>query len=115
MAALALSDKISQSATGGVKFRIIKSQFGDGYSQRTPDGINNRLESWNLVWDNITEADKFTLVSQFDSIGGSDYVTWTSFNGTVGKWILGEDGYSFSLKGGNIWSVTAQITQVFDL
>jgi phage-related protein len=35
---------------GEGKFNQRKAQFGDGYVQRSPDGINVHLQSWALSW-----------------------------------------------------------------
>lgn len=32
-----------------MKPRILSAAFGDGYEQRTLDGINNELESWQVT------------------------------------------------------------------
>lgn len=42
-----------------VTARVNKAQFGDGYSQRSGDGINNMEVSWSVQWQNLTheEAD----------------------------------------------------------
>lgn len=115
MAAIPLTSKISQASAGGVKFRTIKSQFGDGFGQRTPDGLNSRVEMWNLTWENITSSDKATLIAVFDAAGSSEYMTWTTPDGLAGKWIIGENGYTKNTKGGSVWTVSVSLEQVFDL
>lgn len=36
--------------------RTVGVAFGDGYSQNSPDGINNLEDTWNMVWDSLTTA-----------------------------------------------------------
>lgn len=38
--------------------KVIRSQFGDGYELRTPDGLNHLRESWGPTWSSLdpTEA-----------------------------------------------------------
>lgn len=31
------------------EFRMLTSKFGDGYSQESPDGINNETQTWSVV------------------------------------------------------------------
>lgn len=49
--------------------RMLKTQFGDGYAQRSSDGINNRILSGSLAFDN--RSDKFIkeLANFFRGIG----------------------------------------------
>lgn len=42
---------ITPDAKLSKKPRIIGADFGDGYSQESPDGINHILESWALVFE----------------------------------------------------------------
>ena len=36
--------------------RLRVAQFGDGYAQRTLDGINALTRTWSLVWENREAA-----------------------------------------------------------
>lgn len=40
-----------------VQFDILKAEFGDGYSQRAADGINNSKEMYDVGWDSLTIAE----------------------------------------------------------
>lgn len=52
-------------------YRFNTSQFGDGYSQRSVDGINTSPRSWNVLFNAITTAEADSLQSFFDiNIGG---------------------------------------------
>lgn len=42
-------------ASAAVGFSTQKAQFGDGYKQAVGDGINNKSESWNLVFKGYNE------------------------------------------------------------
>lgn len=33
--------------------RVLRAQFGDGYAQTAPDGLNAYLRRWSVVWSNI--------------------------------------------------------------
>ena len=45
----------SQKSAANVDNRQLKVQFGDGYQQRAPDGINNLVLSFDLSFDNRSE------------------------------------------------------------
>jgi phage-related protein len=59
------------------KPRVFKAQFGDGYAQRTADGINANPQVWTLVWENITQATAAAIEALLDSYGGHTPFTWT--------------------------------------
>jgi len=64
-------------ASGSVALRYRKTQFGDGYEQRTPDGINPKTTSWTVTFTfpSVAEVQNFTEV--LDDAAGS-YVFWQS-------------------------------------
>lgn len=56
--------------------RVLGASFGDGYEQRTGDGINNDLRKWNLMFMRET-ADIAVIEALFESCGGVSAFTWT--------------------------------------
>lgn len=67
--------------------RVLSSTFGDGYEQRTGDGINNNLAKWSLRFDvrAVTEA---TGIRDFlRAKGGVNSFDWTPPMGMAGKFI----------------------------
>ena len=44
-----------------VKFRTYEATFGDGYSQRTPMGLNSKQPSISLVWSKLDVFDADTI------------------------------------------------------
>lgn len=114
MAALPLPTRISQSSAGTKKYRIIKAQFGNGYQQRGKDGINNKMASWNVLWENVTETEMDTIVAALDATNGTTNLTWTPPDeATDKKWIV--SGYNINPLSGSIFTVTASLEQIFDL
>lgn len=113
--ALVLTNKISQQSTRQTIFRTLVSSFGNGYEQRSPDGINNKLVKWDLVWENLTSAEVSSLTTVFDTVGGWDYITYTDPVDSTSKRFKLSDGYSVSPKAGLIFDVSATLIQVFDV
>jgi phage-related protein len=46
-----------QAAKRSVKIRVNRSQYGDGYSGRSADGINVVVETWDVSFSNRTQAE----------------------------------------------------------
>jgi len=115
MTALPLADAIHLNAGQGVKHRTRVTQFGDGYSQRVADGINSRVERWNITWPALTAADLQTVTATLDSVGAHGVLTWTPPTAaTEKKYTLTPDGYSVEPQGAGLYSVRATLNQVFD-
>jgi phage-related protein len=95
------------------KYKRKRKQLGGGYSLRAKDGTNNVKQEWRLVWENISEANKTTLETFFNSRGGVTAFEWTPYGQvTQLKFISGEPNCRPSK--GPLWNVTVDIEQVFD-
>lgn len=67
----------SRGFSSDYKPRILEATFGDGYSQRVPDGINTNLGKWNLQFRNINLATADTILAFLDARNGTEAFTWT--------------------------------------
>lgn len=57
---------------------VNRAQFGDGYSQRAPQGINSNLEQWpTVIFDKRSDADAAAIMAFFDALEGATAFTWT--------------------------------------
>jgi phage-related protein len=113
-AALPLSSSISQSSQADRQYRVLKNQFGNGYSERAGDGINTIVDTWNVSWDNVNATDYGTIMTALDSAKGVDYFTWTApGDSSSKKWIVAK--VTRRMFAGSVFSVTATLDQVFDL
>ncbi len=63
---------IEESAT----FVIDKIQFGDGYVQRIPNGINNGLRKWSVSFTDKSKTDADAIVAFFQGKYGATSFTW---------------------------------------
>lgn len=45
--------------------RTLRAQFGDGYGERAPDGINNMPYTGSLNWDNLSGVEAKALTDFF--------------------------------------------------
>ncbi len=46
----------SDGSDVGYKARVLKAQYGDGYAQTTPDGLNPVMQTWRLKFDDVDNA-----------------------------------------------------------
>lgn len=60
-----------------VTSKIRKSEFGDGYSQRTGFGINNQAKEWPLMFDKRTQAEINSIEAFLDSRAEGQSFLWT--------------------------------------
>lgn len=92
---------------------IMAVRLGDGYSVRSPKGINSRAAQMQVSWRGIKLADKNSLVGFFQTQNG--YLPfYYQFPGEAAtkKWICPEWGWKALAY--DIYSVTAVFLQVFD-
>lgn len=94
--------------------KVIRAQYGDGYSARKTDGINSVPQIWNLRWDNIPEATAEDLRVFFQGLAGVGIVDWqpygqpASLKFTASKFKSRPTGYLTA-------SCSVQLEQEFDL
>lgn len=108
-----LSTYLYYTARKTTNTRILKSDFGDGYSQRAGDGINTTPDTWEVEFrSNSTNI--ATIVSTLESKAGHTSFTWTApSDSTAKKWIC--KSWSWSSLGNTMRSLTATFEEVFDL
>lgn len=91
--------------------RVRVARFGDGYEQRTADGINHAPKSWALTFQRVTaEADE--ILAFLVARGGSAAFDWTDPHGEAIKVVCRD--WSESLVGGRrAKQISATFEQVF--
>jgi phage-related protein len=61
---------------GDIRHRVRKVPFGDGYTQRIPDGLNTKEQRWPLTFNrDYLEID--AIESFLDAHGGHTPFLWT--------------------------------------
>lgn len=95
---------------GTTALRTRKAQFGDGYSQAVPDGINNASDSWPLSF--IGDAATVQPIRDFLAAHkGASSFYWTPPLGAQGLYRC--EGYQVQALGGGVYTLTATFQQVF--
>ncbi len=94
------------------KIRKLEAEFGDGYSQAVPDGINHIRREMTLDWDLLTPTQSNEIIDFFRARGGCEPFFWTpSDELTPLKWICAE--WSDKRGEGGMRSVSAKFMQSF--
>lgn len=68
---------ISYSSVSEEELRLKSVQFGDGYQQDAPSGINAVSAIFNVVIDKATDATVTAVLSFFRARIDGDYFFWT--------------------------------------
>ena len=91
--------------------RVLKAQFGDGYSQRVGDGINFKPRIYNLVFNR--EVSELNAIDAFlTARAGIEAFYWTPLNGTAGVWLCESWARTDTLL--HVGSISATFTEVFE-
>ena len=56
--------------------KILSAEYGDGYIERTPDGLNADRKNYTLRWDVLTRFQRIILSSFFEYHEGVHYFYW---------------------------------------
>ncbi|MBK3798643.1 hypothetical protein GAY33_05255 [Azospirillum brasilense] len=110
----------SVNSQKSVQPRVLKAEFGDGYAQRAADGLNSRPAAWELKWDALTTAQADAVEAFFAARGGYEAFWWTPLD-TVTSFKFVADSWtrtpivSAEALTERLFSMTAKLTQVFDL
>ncbi|MDG5496976.1 MULTISPECIES: phage tail protein [Azospirillaceae] len=94
--------------------RLSVAQFGDGYSQRIADGINNLQQSTSLSWSALTAVEADAIEGFFKARSDGSAFTYT-LPGTTGavRWMIAQ--WTRTLETPGLWNINASLTKVFDL
>lgn len=93
--------------------RFLKADLGDGYTQRSGDGIQTIKEEWSVTFEALDETSANILVAFFEGLEGYQMFTWTPFRQTSAKKFICVT-WQESFKGNSLTSISATFQQVFD-
>jgi phage-related protein len=91
--------------------KVWTAAYGDGYTQRTANGINNDPTTWNLTFDSLDSATATAIVNFLAATGGAASFTWTNPDGQTGLYICPKYDRSYDDDDKN--QVKATFQQVF--
>lgn len=106
---------VSQSSARSTSNEISTIRFGNGYEQRAPVGINYKRDRWSVTWEALDGAEKATIVTFLQAISDGSYTTWTTPLDAASKKFVLDGEWSITNRGGDIWSISCTLRQVFDI
>jgi phage-related protein len=108
------TQELSFGTSLGQQYRVRRVDFGDGYSQRSRDGLNTTPQVWQLQWNGISDADAETLRSFFESLAGVSLVDWKPYGQAAPlKWTA--NNWSSKPSGYLVQDCSVTLLQEFDL
>ena len=94
--------------------RVLVADFGDGYSQRAADGINNIDTTVSLQWNNLTGTQANSIDSFFMQMGGYESFYYTLPTESIAKkWAC--EKWDKSYQTGGMVNLNCELKRVFDL
>ncbi|MYZ46463.1 phage tail protein [Propylenella binzhouense] len=104
----------SPGLVSNIKPRILKAEFGDGYTQASKDGLNHQRRIMNLTWEVLTAAQADEILAFLEAHGGTTpFLYALPGEAAIRKWTAEEwndERLSVGLR-----KVTATFTQSFTL
>lgn len=102
--------KVERDIGFKIEYRVVETQFGDGYAQISTDGINNKNESYTIT-ANGKEPQARQIMAFFDRHKGSKSFFWTPPLGELGLYTCKDPTPSY--KGGGFYTISATFIKVF--
>jgi phage-related protein len=104
----------SQQTQQTQTFRVLDFRYGNGYEQVLPDGANAYVDTWQLTWDNIAQAQYLLLLAWLQA--NPPWVTWNG-DGVIlpsaNTYRMTNDGWQVLPMSGSVYGVSFNIQQVF--
>jgi phage-related protein len=104
-------------ADGGARrttnVRLNEAKFGDGYSQRSLDGLNAVERTLALTWPPLTQAQADAIESFLDDHAGQAFFYALPGDAAPRLWICRQ--WEMSHREGDSWTLSATLEEVFDL
>ena len=92
--------------------RVRAVKFGEGYEQRSAEGINAITEIWSVSFNTRTNTERDDIRTFLRARAAVEAFDWTSPMGTVGKWVCRDWATTMRAAGVNDMSFTFE--QVFE-
>jgi phage-related protein len=114
--AMPLTIKITSNSFKGQKDRILSAQFGNGFNQVAPDGLNSIIDTWSIQYMPLRGTDLTTINTFLATVGVTTWFTWTPLGETVSKkWRIDKDSIQKKMINTSTFLISFTMTQQFDL
>lgn len=101
--------QMDMGATADKQYRVNKTQFGDGYAQRSSIGINNTTKNWSGTKTGDLETVIKPITVFLDDHAGVLPFYWTDPHGNTKQYTCA--GVSIPQRKGNFWQITLNFEQ----
>lgn len=94
--------------------RVRSAKFGDGYEQRSPDGINTQPQSWQLQFNDVENSIADDMLAFLRAAGGATAFNYVPLWSTAAIRVVCR---KWSRSQGSSWgqsSMSATFEQVFE-
>lgn len=89
---------------------VNRAEFGDGYTQSSPRGLNHVKLKIKFTWDGVVDQDMQTIIGFFDARGGTEPFWYQPHGYTAArKWTCAK----WSVTDGPPWRITADFEESF--
>lgn len=102
--------KVESNVNSKIEYRVVESQFGDGYAQIYSDGINTKNESYGIKVHAMKDQAKI-IMAFFDRHKGAKSFFWTPPLGTIGLYTCKDP--TPKDEGGSLYSISGTFVKVF--
>lgn len=95
------------------EIKLLEAEFGDGYTQVAPRGLNHIRRKLTLNWEALTLDQRDQIIAFFESLMGYAPFAYTPYGEsapiywTCKQWDHGTNS--------GVWTVTAEFVQTFNL
>lgn len=102
----------SIQSQGTKQYRVIRVQFGDGYSQAISEGINNIVQTWPLNFKGREEKIQ-EIINFLHKHQGFRSFLWTPPMGEQGLYRTAADSFKLTPLGAGLYSLDITFEQIF--
>lgn len=89
-----------------VKFEVNVTEFGDGFRETSPKGLNNKKRSVSPVWGRVSAIEKSEITDFLDAQAGARKFQWSYPGEAASNWRC--EGYSVSDLSGGIYKISTE-------
>lgn len=102
--------KLERGVDPTIKYRVIETQFGDGYKQTSADGINTKDESYAVTLHAYKDEAK-QIIAFFDELQGYKSFFWTPPLGKLGLYMCADPKHVE--QGGGLYKITGTFVKSY--
>tara|TARA_R110000851_G_scaffold50512_4_gene120574 strand:+ start:4906 stop:5256 length:351 start_codon:yes stop_codon:yes gene_type:complete len=104
----------AQNSSKQTTTRIRRANFGDGYSLRVADGLNDIVRDVQLRWEGLSVTDYNTIIAFFEAHNGAEAFIYTLPDEGSSR-TFSVENWTTTYPSGTLRGIVAQFNEEFDL